>query len=110
MTYGEGPTEMPKAGCFMEDEEVQYTARDIRFTVKDDALYAICLGWPDERVVIETLKHAYEPEIKSIRLLGVDSDLEWSLTPEGLSITMPREKPCDHAFALKIVRGNPFEE
>jgi alpha-L-fucosidase len=110
MTYGEGPTEMPKAGYFMEDQEVQYTARDIRFTVKDDALYAICLGWPGERLVIETLKHAYESEIKSIRLLGVDSELEWSLAPEGLSITMPPEKPCDHAFALKIVRGNPFEE
>jgi len=110
MTYGEGPTEMPKAGYFMEDEEVQYTARDIRFTAKDDALYAICLGWPDERVLIETLKHAYESEIKSIRLLGVDAELEWSLTPEGLSITMPPEKLGDHAFALKIVRDNPFEE
>jgi alpha-L-fucosidase len=37
MTYGEGPTEMTKAGYFMEDEEVAYTAQDIRFTVKDDA-------------------------------------------------------------------------
>jgi len=110
MTYGEGPTEMPKAGYFMEDEEVQYTAQDIRFTAKDDALYAICLGWPGERLVIETLKHAYESEIKSIRLLGDDSELDWSLTPEGLSITMPPEKPCDHAFALKIARGNPFED
>jgi alpha-L-fucosidase len=109
MTYGEGPTEMPKAGPFMEDQEVEYTTQDIRFTVKDDVLYAISLGWPDERLVIETLKHAYESEIKSVSLLGADGKLEWSLTPEGLSITPPGEKPCDHAFVFKIVRGNPFE-
>jgi alpha-L-fucosidase len=109
MTYGEGPTNMTKAGYFMEDQEVQYTAQDIRFTAKDDALYAICLGWPSERVVIETLKHSYEAEIKSIRMLGSDAELEWSLTPEGLSVTMPPEKPCEHALVLKIVRGNPFE-
>jgi len=109
MTYGEGPTEMPKAGPFMEDQEVEYTTQDIRFTVKDDVLYAISLGWPDERVMIETLKHAYESEIKSVSLLGADGKLEWSLTPEGLSITPPGEKPCDHAFVFKIVRGNPFE-
>lgn len=109
MTYGEGPTEMPKAGYFMEDQEVEYTAQDIRFTLKDDVLYAISLGWPDERLVIETLKHAYESEIKSVSLLGADGELEWSLTPEGLSITPPGEKPCDHAFVFKIVRGNPFE-
>ena len=39
---------MTRAGYFMEDQEVRYTAQDIRFTVKDDVLYAICLGWPKE--------------------------------------------------------------
>ena len=48
MIYGEGPTQMTKAGYFMEDQEVRYTAQDIRFTAKDDVLYAICLGWPSE--------------------------------------------------------------
>ena len=42
------PTEMPKGGYFMEDKEVKYTAQDIRYTVKDDTIYAICLGWPGE--------------------------------------------------------------
>jgi len=43
-----------------------------------------------------------EPEIKSIRLLGSDKDLTWGLTDQGLRITMPQEKPCDHAVAFKI--------
>jgi alpha-L-fucosidase len=60
-------------------------------------------------VVIETLKHAYESEIESVTMLGADAELEWSLTSEGLSITPPREKPCDHAFVFKIVRGHPFK-
>ena len=58
MIYGEGPTQMTKAGYFMEDQEVQYTAQDIRFTAKDDVLYAICLGWPREPVddpIVKTL-------------------------------------------------------
>ena len=42
MTYGEGPTQMTKAGNFMEKAEVKYTPQDIRFTSKEDTLYAVC--------------------------------------------------------------------
>ncbi len=52
LVYGEGPTHMNKAGYFMEDQEVKYTAQDIRFTARDDMLYAICLGWPTEQLTI----------------------------------------------------------
>ena len=40
MVYGEGPTKMAKSGMSSEKEQAQYTAEDIRFTVKDDTLYA----------------------------------------------------------------------
>jgi hypothetical protein len=50
---------------------VSYTAEDIRFTVKGDILYAICLGWPGERVTIRGGKRLYKEEIRSTRLLGV---------------------------------------
>jgi hypothetical protein len=49
---------------------------DFRFTCKDDALYAICLGVPQGRVLIESLKSLYPDEIASVRLLGIDCDLE----------------------------------
>ena len=45
--YGEGPTETA-GGAFKESAE--YTARDIRFTTKGGALYAITLGEPSGRV------------------------------------------------------------
>jgi alpha-L-fucosidase len=109
LTYGEGPTRMEKAGYFMEDAEVQFTANDIRFTAKGDDLYAICLGWPEEQVVIESLHALYESEIRSVKMLGVDRELEWSLTDEGLKITPPAEKPCENAFVFKVERKPPFE-
>jgi alpha-L-fucosidase len=108
MTYGEGPTQMKKAGYFMEDQEVQYTAQDIRFTAKDDVLYAICLGWPGEQVTILSANALYEQEIQSVKMLGSEQELPWTLSSEGLSVGTPDEKPCEHAFVFKIERQRPF--
>jgi alpha-L-fucosidase len=109
MVSGEGPTEMTKAGYFMEDEEVEYTAQDIRFTAKDDALYAICLGWPKEKVEIASARRKlYAGEIDAVTMLGDDRPLDWSMTDDGLLITPPTERPCKHAFAFKIQRKRPY--
>ncbi len=51
--YGEGPTQV-RAGMHTEGG-VRFTARDVRFTVKDRRLNAILLAWPDEPVVIAAL-------------------------------------------------------
>jgi alpha-L-fucosidase len=108
LTYGEGPTQMPEAGPVLEDREVRYTARDVRFTTKDDALYAICLGWPREQVTIASLRSLYAGEITTVRMLGVDRDLRWSLNRDGLAVETPTEKPSDYACVFKIVRQRPF--
>ena len=109
MVYGEGPTQMVKSGPFCEDQEVRYTAKDIRFTVKGDVLYAICLGWPGDAVVIETLpQKLYTSEIGRVRMLGADGELPWAVTPNGLVIRTPDRKPCEHAFTFRIERKHPF--
>jgi alpha-L-fucosidase len=108
LTYGEGPTQMSKAGYFMEDQEVKYTAQDIRFTAKDEVLYAICLGCPKGQLTIQTLKNLYPTEIKSIQLLGSEVPLEWSFDAGGLVIQPPNVKPGEPAYVFKIVRGHPF--
>jgi alpha-L-fucosidase len=79
MIYGEGPTQMTRAGYFMEDQEVKYTAQDIRFTTKDDVLYVICLGSPKEPLTIRSLRFLYPSEIRSIHLLGGGAPVQWSL-------------------------------
>ena len=94
----------------MEDREVQYTAKDIRFTARDDVLYAICLGWPADPVLIEELKSIYAGEIRSVSMLGGQQELEWSLTNAGLKVQPPVQKPCDHAFVFKIIRDYPFRD
>ncbi|MCD6508745.1 hypothetical protein J7M22_19260 [Candidatus Poribacteria bacterium] len=38
----------------------------------------------------------------SLELLGSDEPVRWSRDPNGLTVTMPDRKPCDHAFVLKI--------
>jgi alpha-L-fucosidase len=118
-TAGEGKTKLARGGKFSESAEVKYTAKDIRFTVKDNAIYAITLGWPGEELKIKTLRKSFgkditlsmatlylytldESDISSIKMLGVDKELEWTLTETGLKIKAPQEKPCDHAYVFKI--------
>ena len=106
--YGEGPTEMPKGGYFMEDQEVKYTAQDIRYTVKDDKIYAICLGWPEQQVTMGELKRLYPSEIASVQMLGSDQPLHWSMTDAGLVVSTPEKRPCDNAYVFKVNRKQPF--
>jgi alpha-L-fucosidase len=110
MTFGEGPTKIQTGGEFNEKKVGSFTARDIRFTVKENNLYAICLGWPGSQVTIETLRCLYPAEIRSVRMLGVERNLVWSLSEAGLQIETPAERPCEHAYVFKIERGRPYDE
>ena len=81
----------------------------IRFTrSKDgDTVYAILLWWPEENeVLIRSMKsgssYLKHPEISSVELIGSDAVLEWEQTPEGLKVRLPAEKPCEHAYSLRI--------
>ena len=53
-TFGEGKTIVGE-GHMREHEDKPFNAQDIRFTARDGALYAICLGWPGENAVIKSL-------------------------------------------------------
>jgi len=35
-------------------------------------------------------------------LLGHIGELKWEQTEAGLEVALPVEKPCEHAFVLKI--------
>jgi len=112
MIYGEGPTKLEAADpsrsygrSMTKEEDSSYTGEDIRFTIKDNILYAICLDWPGEEITIKSLKKLFSSEIQNIQLLGIDQQLEWSLTKEGLTINTPAGKPCEHAYVFKITRS-----
>jgi len=112
--YGEGPTVMEAAGAYTErgGRDVEYTGEDIRFTVKDNNLYVICLAWPGDEVVIRTLRRLEEElsiywtedDIESIRMLGADEELDWHFSEAGLHIKTPDKRPCKYAYVFKIKR------
>jgi alpha-L-fucosidase len=60
--------------------------------------------------LIGELKNLYPGEIRSVSMLGLQQELEWSLTDAGMKITPPVRKPCDHAYVFKIIRGHPFRD
>ena len=94
---------------FSEDEKLQYCSEDIRFTVNKDMLYASILGWPqDGRVLIKSGTQMYPGEINEVTMLGDGKPLVWEFTEDGLAVTLPKQKPCDHAWVLKIARQRPF--
>ena len=56
------------------------TSKDIRFTTKDDVLYTIILGWPEDGPsVIKSLKKDgdLKKRITSIKMLGTDEKIIW---------------------------------
>ncbi len=105
--YGEGAVKF-KGGHFKED--FNYSAKDIRYTTKGDHLYAILLGWPqDGKAVIRTLgtkDGKASGEITGITMLGASGSLQFARTDEGLVVTLPASRPCEHAFTLKIAGKN----
>jgi alpha-L-fucosidase len=110
-TYAEGPT-IPRGmkknskGVTREqwDWRKKFTSEDIRFTTKGDALYAITLDWPESgKVTIRSLAAGADVNIESVRMLGHQADLPWKQTAEGLEVTFPSKRPCEFAFALKII-------
>ncbi len=102
--FGEGPTEVPE-GQFTDTNRQEFTAADRRFTTKEGAIYAICLGWPGSgaTVTIRSLAVGQGGEtVKSVELLGYGK-LEWSAAKDGLHVRMPDRPPCDYAFTLKVL-------
>jgi alpha-L-fucosidase len=102
--FGEGPTQIVE-GSFNDTKRPPFTGEDIRFTTRGNTLYAVVLAWPGESVTLKTLGTTSpqgKGEVTSVHLLGHAGDLAWSRREDGLTVTMPAQKPCDHAFTLKI--------
>ena len=103
--FGEGPTEV-REGSFTDTQRHLFTDQDFRFTVGVNALYAVCLGWPEHEVCIRTLNNASSvsaAQIAGVTMLGADSGLHWWQDWEGLHVQPPPTRPCEHAYTFKIM-------
>lgn len=103
--FGEGPTEIIE-GAFNDVKRASFTAQDLRFTRKGKILYVIALGWAaGGKLSIKTLAKSgrFAPEsIRRVELVGNPAPLSWKRNQKGLTISLPREKPCRHAYVFKI--------
>ncbi len=102
--FGEGPTEVPE-GAFTDTKRQVFTSQDIRFTRKDDTLYAIVMAWPAEAVTIHALGSASElpaERIASVSLLGGPDNLSWTQSADGLTVQFPAAPCGKFAYVLKI--------
>jgi len=72
---------------------------DVRYTHKENTLYAIVLGWPGTPV---TLRAVGDTRVEAVSMLGSAEPLLWSHDPKGLTIQWPNQKPCAYAYAFKI--------
>ncbi len=101
--YGEGPTQITE-GHFTDTSRNVFTPEDIRFTVKDNAIYALVLADPGEAALITLLNPGEFPveKIKNISLLGMEGYLDWFQIESGLTVSLPENKPGEHAWVIKI--------
>jgi len=105
--YGEGPTEVA-GGAFQEG--TVYTADDIRFTTRDDDLYAITLGEPRGALAIKSLGLGAGHEtrrVREVRLLGRNEPIRFDQTDAALVVETPDRLPSRHASVLKISFADP---
>lgn len=102
--FGEGPTQIPR-GEFTDAQREPFTSEDIRFTTKGNVLYAIVLACAQGAVTIRFLSSLSEiprEAISELTLVGKSEPLVWSQDEQGLTVQLPEEMPCEHAFALKL--------
>ncbi|WP_197525536.1 alpha-L-fucosidase [Pseudobythopirellula maris] len=104
--YGEGPTDVA-GGSFGDGKRKAFTSEDFRFTTQDGKLYAVALGWPESgRLTVESLGHeSLGGQVDSVELLGHEGDLQWRQTQQALEVSMPQNRPCEHAYTLRVTHS-----
>jgi alpha-L-fucosidase len=100
--FGEGPTQVA-SGAFKES--ATFTPDDIRFTTRNNVIYAITLGEPRGRVSITSLGRTAageRPAVRGVRLLGAPHALKFQQTDAALLVDVPDALPTRHASVLRI--------
>lgn len=97
--YGEGPTTLKsqEKGRFGGVKDVRpYEATDIRFTQKENFLYAFCMNNSAADARIASLgknSKVTGQKVKSVSMLGLDEELNWKQESDALVISKPAKQP-----------------
>ncbi len=75
----------------------------LAFTTNGQNLYAIMLAEPIEPFTIDATAGWAGTQVKSVKLLGSNAEIQWELTPRGLRITPPADLgSSQHAWSFEI--------
>jgi alpha-L-fucosidase len=104
----EGPTAIEMKGTDERERNgfrTDFQEQDFWFTKKEKTLYVIALKWPDDgAVTIKSLANqgAISAKIKSVFLLGRETEIEWQQTKQYLSIKLLGKQPSEYGYVLKV--------
>ena len=103
--FGEGPTQVAE-GSFTDTQRRPFTSKDIRFTKKGAAVYAICLAKPaDGEVAVLSLGSSLrllDRKIGNVSVLGTAAPAKWSQEEDRLRVKLPEGAKVGDVFTLKI--------
>lgn len=81
----------------------------VRYTRSKDnrLLYATALEWPGETLTLPRLAESKfdATQLRTVRLLGNDQDLQWRQDSKGLHITLPGEPDYGLAYPVRLEFG-----
>jgi alpha-L-fucosidase len=109
----EGPTTISITGTDSREEmgfNANITPQDFWFSKKDSNLFITSLKWPeDKEVLIESLTQLSRDEIskiESVKMLGCDEKVSWTMEETGLKIILPSIRPNAYGYVLRITFKN----
>jgi alpha-L-fucosidase len=79
-----------------------FTPDDFWFTQNDSHVFVIALKYPEYKVLIESLSKETVGEIKSVKMLGSQSKIQWEQSNEGLQVTIGENVADKKGYVLKI--------
>lgn len=105
--FGEGPSlQKQEKGRFGGVKDVRpYEAGDIRFTTKDETLFAFCMLAPTTDIQITSLGNNSKvcgKKIASVKMLGSEEKIKWDQKNDALNISKPAKLPGWNVVTFKI--------
>jgi alpha-L-fucosidase len=100
--------QLPGGALNRKQAEFKFDAQDFRFTIgKNGSLYTFCMVVPAPGTMLKIkslgtdAKYLGKP-IKTVKMLGSDSNLQWKQEADGLTITCPSEMPFETSIVFKV--------
>ncbi len=105
ITYGEGPTKEPEGGFKKKKDflKLKYSEKDIRYTSRENTLYAFVMGWPGagKSISMQALANS-GLEVGKVSLIGSNEAITWNQSKAGLEVMTPSENPSKISMVYKI--------